>query len=187
MSYMLNFIYRCLFVICLLTNFAHADDSPHFQIGTMYAEKIRGVGLYAGFEAEEILPNASGYIDATLLISDAYDAEQPVFGGVSIGLRTALDVPLSPYVGAGLYVGENEKEVSASHDKIDNDRNGFIDETWETTTDNQLMTAIYPEVGFRLQVAETFSIRMMGRYMVSSFGRSHDDWFYGLSFAFGHD
>ena len=107
---MLKFIYCLLLSVCLLANMSHAADSPHFQIGTMYAEKIRGVGLYAGFEAEEILPNASGYIDATLLISDAYDAEQPVFGGVSIGLRTALDVPLSPYVGAGLYVGENEKD-----------------------------------------------------------------------------
>ena len=184
---MLNFIYRCLFVICLLANMSHAADSPHFQIGTKYAEKIRGVGLYAGFEAEEILPNASGYIDATLLISDAYDAEQPVFGGVSIGLRTALDVPLSPYVGAGLYVGENEKEVSASHDKIDNDRDGFIDERGEVITDNLLMTAIYPELGFHLKFGETFSIRMMGRYMVSSFGRQHDDWYYGVSLAFGHD
>jgi len=181
-------LHQCLFLsTVLLANLAHASDSPSFQIGTMYAEKIRGVGLYAGFEAEEIVPNASGYIDATLLISDAYDAEQPVFGGVSVGLRTTLDVPLSPYVGAGLYVGENEKEVSANHDKIDNDRDGFIDEAGEMTTDNLLMTAIYPELGFRLKLGESFSIRMMGRYMVSSFGRQHDDWYYGLSLAFGHD
>ena len=62
---MLKFPHRLLFAICLLANLAHASDSPSFQIGTMYAEKIRGVGLYAGFEAEEIVPNASGYIDAT--------------------------------------------------------------------------------------------------------------------------
>ena len=55
------------------------------------------------------------------------------------------------------------------------------------TTDNLLMTAIYPELGFRLKLGESFSIRMMGRYMVSSFGRQHDDWYYGLSLAFGHD
>jgi hypothetical protein len=184
---MFKLSYRFLLTMMLLANLAHANDSPNVQIGTMYAEKIRGVGLYAGFEAENILPNASGYLDATLLISDAYDAERPVFGGVSVGLRTALAVPLSPYVGLGVYVGENEKEVPASHDKIDNDNNGLIDEPGEMRADNLLMTAIYPEVGWRLKLGETFSLRMMGRYMVSSFGRQHDDWYYGLSLAFGHD
>ena len=184
---MFKYTYLHLILLCLLANMSRAEDSPHVQIGTMYAEKIQGVGLYAGLEAEHLLPNISGYIDATLLISDAYDAEQPVFGGASVGLRTALDVPLSPYVGVGLYLGENEKEVSASHDKIDNDRDGFIDERGEMTTDNLLMTAIYPELGFHLKFGETFSIRMMGRYMVSSFGRQHDDWYYGVSLAFGHD
>lgn len=172
---------------CLLANLAHAADSPEFQIGTMYAENIRGVGLYAGFEAENIVPNASGYIDAALLVSDAYDAVAPVFGGVSIGLRTAWDVPLSPYLGAGIYVGENEKEISASKDNIDNDNDGFVDEAGEMTADNQLMTAIYPEVGWRIKFGDTVALRMMGRYLVSSFGRQHDDWFYGVSLAFGHD
>ena len=70
---------------------------------------------------------------------------------------------------------------------IDDNCDGFIDEAGEMTTDNLLMTAIYPELGFRLKLGESFSIRMMGRYMVSSFGRQHDDWYYGLSLAFGHD
>jgi hypothetical protein len=46
------------------------------------------------------------------------------------------------------------------------------------------MVAIYPEVGVRLDIAQHVTVRVMGRYMVSSFGRPHDDWFYGLSFAF---
>lgn len=172
---------------CLWVGVAHASDTPQFQIGTMYADNIRGVGLYAGFEAENLLPYASGYVDAALLISDAYDAKDPVFGGFSVGLRTALPVPLSPYLGAGIYLGENERDILADHDHIDNDHDGFTDEAGETTADYTSMAAIYPEIGWQLKLGGSVSLRMMGRYMVSSFGRSHDDWFYGLSFAFGHD
>jgi len=46
------------------------------------------------------------------------------------------------------------------------------------------MSAVYPELGWRLAVGDSFSLRVMSRYMVSSFGRQHDDWFYGVSLAF---
>jgi opacity protein-like surface antigen len=172
-----------LIVACFVPK-TWASDIGQLQFGTMYAQHIEGVGLYAGIEMADVLPYSSAYFDATLLISSAYDAQEPVFGGVSMGLRSAFDVPLSPYVGAGIYLGQNEKEVRADNDNIDNNGNGFKDEVGEMKTDNTAMVAIYPEVGVRLDIAQHVTVRVMGRYMVSSFGRPHDDWFYGLSFAF---
>jgi opacity protein-like surface antigen len=172
-----------LIITCLMPK-AWASDVGQLQFGTMYAQHIQGVGFYAGIEAADVLPYSSAYFDATLLVSSAYDAQEPVFGGVSLGLRSAFDMPLSPYVGAGIYLGQNEKEVRADNDKIDNNGNGFKDEVGEMKTDNTMMAAIYPEIGLSLNVAQRVTVRVMGRYMVSSFGRPHDDWFYGLSFAF---
>ena len=168
-------------MLMLVSSLGHAES---LQVGAMYAENIEGVGLYLGLEAENFVYHASGYIDATLLVSNAYDAEQPFFGGASVGLRTAFDTPLSPYVGIGVYLGQNEKEVSAEHDKKDNDGDGFIDERGEMRVDNTLMSAVYPELGWRIALGDSVTVRLMGRYMVSSFGRQHDDWFYGLSLAF---
>ena len=54
----------------------------------------------------------------------------------------------------------------------------------ENKVDNISMSAVYPELGWRLAVGDSFSLRVMSRYMVSSFGRQHDDWFYGVSLAF---
>lgn len=184
---MLIFLRRFLNFMLALSCSALAQAEDSLQVGFMYAEKIRGVGLYAGLEKQDLFAQASGYIDLALLVSDAYDAEQPIFGGLSLGLRTTLAETLSPYIGAGVYVGKNEKEVSASQDKIDNNNNGFTDEIEETTLDEQYIAAIYPELGWRLALGESVSIRMLGRYMISSSGREHDDWFYGLSLAFSHE
>ncbi len=173
--------------VSMLFTRAWAGDAAQFQFGMMYAEHIRGVGLYAGLETEGVMPNVSGYADATLLASNSYDQEEPVFGGVSVGVRSALPVPLSPYVGVGVYVGENKKLTRADHDQLDNDGNGVVDEYGEMKSDNTLMSAVYPEVGWRLALGSSFTMRMMGRYMVSSFGRPHDDWFYGISLAFGNE
>ncbi|HNJ86984.1 MAG TPA: hypothetical protein PKU92_10405, partial [Agitococcus sp.] len=58
------------------------------------------------------------------------------------------------------------------------------DEAGEMRADNTLMSAVYPELGWRIALGDSVTVRLMGRYMVSSFGRQHDDWFYGLSLAF---
>lgn len=179
-----SFLVR-VFPLLLIAVAVQADDSAQFQFGGMYAQHIRGVGLYAGYEAQG--PYATAYIDGMLLASDTYDVPEPLFGGVSVGLRTSLDVALSPYVGVGLYVGENEYETAAGNDKIDNDEDGIVDEAGESQTNHDLMAAVYPEAGWNLKLGNSFSVRVMSRYMVSSFGRKQDDWFYGLSFALATD
>ena len=179
-----NIIKQIAYSSLLVSQLWASCSAESLQIGTMYAERIQGVGLYLGLEAENIIAHASGYLDATLLISSAYDAQEPIFGGVSVGLRTALDLPLSPYMGVGVYIGQNEKEVLAASDGLDNDGDGFKDDVGENKIDNILMSAVYPELGWRLAVGDSFSLRVMSRYMVSSFVRHHDDWFFGVSLAF---
>ena len=66
-------------ILMLVSSLSHAES---LQVGAMYAENIDGVGLYLGLEGENFLYHASGYIDATLLVSNAYDAEDPFFGEI---------------------------------------------------------------------------------------------------------
>ncbi|PTQ90771.1 hypothetical protein C8N29_102171 [Agitococcus lubricus] len=160
-----------------------ANDSQ-LQLGVLYAEDIQAVGLYAGLEVVDLAPQVAGYLDVSLLVSETYHAEEPVFGGVAVGLRTGFNSPVAPYAGLGVYVGQNSHEHPAQQDKVDNDDDGFTDEIGETTVDNQWMSAIYPELGMRIAWGQQFTLRTMARYMVSSAGRRQDDWFYGISFAF---
>lgn len=184
---MLRSFLAVLFPLLLVASATHAADSVQLQLGAMYAEGIQGVGLYAGLEAQDMLPYASGYLDMALLVSNTYDKQDPVFGGVSVGMRTNVPLAFAPYLGAGVYVGQNEFEVPAGHDGIDNDEDGVKDEPGEMATDNHLIAAVYPEAGWQLKLGNSFSLRLLSRYMVSSVGRQHDDWFYGFSFALATD
>jgi hypothetical protein len=106
------------------------------------------------------------------------------FTGVDAGLRLQSPSRLAPFVGAGVFGGYAKEVVPAGDDWIDNDDDGFIDESGED--DERLsgaLAAIYPELGAHFWWNPNVRLTGFGRYLVTTDGRSSDDWLFGVGLA----
>ena len=110
-----------------------------------------------------------------------YMGENEGYGGVDLGFRLQTPTRIAPFVGIGTFHGASRGEELAHWDGMDNDDDGLIDEFGEKkSTIDGWMSAIYPEVGAHVWIDGNFRLTTFGRYMVTSFGRDHDDWLLGL-------
>ncbi len=107
------------------------------------------------------------------------------FTGGDIGLRLQTPSRLAPFVGIGAYAGYAKESVPAENDWRDNDDDGVIDEDGEEKERfSGALAAIYPEVGAHFWWTPQIRISGQGRYMVTTEGRSADDWLLGFGIAF---
>jgi hypothetical protein len=117
---------------------------------------------------------------ALTLMGDGDD----VFTGLDVGLRLQTPSRLAPFVGAGAFVGYADEVVPAEDDWVDNDDDGFTDERGEDRTRfSGALAAIYPEAGAHFWWRPNWRISSYGRYMITTEGRSEDDWLIGGQIA----
>ncbi|MCA9137344.1 MAG: hypothetical protein KDB00_11315 [Planctomycetales bacterium] len=106
------------------------------------------------------------------------------FTGLDTGLRLQTPTRLAPFVGAGMYAGYARESVLADDDWQDNDDDGSIDEWGEKKKRfSGAMAAVYPEVGAHFWWTPQIRLTSYGRYMVTTEGRTADDWQLGFGLA----
>jgi hypothetical protein len=109
----------------------------------------------------------------------SYVSDEEGFIGLDTGVRAQLPSRITPFVGAGAFLGAS-RTVSNAPDGTDNDDDGLIDEPGEEWSNvDKLLVAIYPEVGVHAWLNGCWRATVSGRYMNTSLNSSHDDWMLG--------
>lgn len=107
-----------------------------------------------------------------------------LFGGFDLGVRLQTPTRLAPFVGLGTFHGYSSSSEPAANDWRDNDGDGFVDELGEREKSLEgWLSSIYPEVGAHVWINGTMRVTGYGRYLITTEGRSHDDWLVGLQLA----
>jgi len=115
----------------------------------------------------------------------AFVGEDDFFGGADLGVRIQAPSRIAPFVGIGTFHGASRKVEDATNDWLDNDDDGFIDESGETKKSfDGWLSSIYPEVGTHIWVNGNWRLTGYGRYLITTEGRQHDDWLFGLQLSF---
>jgi hypothetical protein len=108
-----------------------------------------------------------------------------LYYGSNIGLRYRFGHRLSPFIGFGAFAGYSEKEVSAEDDNIDNDKDGFVDETGERKeTIVGVIASSFPELGIHYWVTDKTRLTLSGQYHITTKGREYDFWLFSLGVSF---
>lgn len=120
-------------------------------------------------------------VGLALLASESFE---DVFAGGNLGARYNFGKRFSPFIGFGVFAGYSEETLSAEDDGIDNDEDGYIDESGEKkeVVDN-VIGSIYPELGIHLWTTDTTRFTFTGKYFITTEGRDYDFWLFGLAFA----
>ena len=116
-----------------------------------------------------------------------FSSEQTeLHGGLELGLRANFGATISPFIGAGLFLGQWTETIEANNDGIDNDDDYLIDEGDEEVEEVDYLVAAYPEAGVHLWIANRLRLTGSWRYYMTSKGRDSDRRMvgFGLGFAF---
>lgn len=152
-------------------------------------------GMYAEFGARSDPDAIGGEFGLSRYISEhlslrgglaflASDSFNDIFAGGTFGARYSLGKRISPFIGLGIFAGDSEETVPAEDDNIDNDEDGFIDESGEKKEIvDDVIASIYPELGLHLWVTETTRLTFASKYHITTKGRDHDFWLFTFGFA----
>ena len=116
----------------------------------------------------------------SFLASESFD---DIFTGGNLDVQYSLGMRFSPFIGAGVFAGYSEEIVSAEDDNIDNDDDGFVDESGEEKSIvDDVIASVYPEAGFHYWITEEVKLAFSGKYHVVTEGREYDFWIFSTSF-----
>ncbi len=96
-----------------------------------------------------------------------YEADEPVSGGLLAGARLQIPTRLAPFVGIGAYAGLTP-EIGLSEDGIDNDFDGFVDNSGEV--ENEFVGALIPEAGCHFWLTPGWRVTGSASYHVTTSG-----------------
>ena len=160
------------------------------------AEPINQELLSLSLRSSEMSDALHGEAIAELPISDDisgrfgfafFSSEQTeLHGGMELGGRVNFGATISPFIGAGLFLGQWTETVEANNDGIDNDDDYLIDEGDEEVEEVDYLLAAYPEAGVHLWLSKRLRLTGSWRYYMTSAGRDSDRRMagFGLGFAF---
>lgn len=130
---------------------------------------------------------AEGYVTSWMTTRGSlscYLGEDEGFGGLDLGIRLQSPTRIAPFVGLGTFHGASRGVELAHWDGLDNDGDGLIDEYGEEDSYiDGWLSVIYPELGAHLWVDGNWRLTGYGRYFITSEGRRHDDWLFGLQLS----
>ena len=170
----------------------HTDNTLKTTKQAIDARHVLGKhGYYAGFAGRDIPAGAGAEagvfvyprswlearVGGALL---GHDGPEPLSGGGLLGVRAQTPTRLAPFVGIGGYLGWSGFE-DASMDNLDNDDDGFIDESGERELD--FVVAAVPEVGIHYWITSRLRLTGSADYRFASDGRDADAMYYGVSLA----
>ncbi len=162
-----------LFLILLLSisSIAYGEERAlsYLELGSSSDPDV--IGGEVGLD-EYVSKHASIKTGIAFLTSGRFD---DALVGANVGARLSIDRIFSPFIGFGIFAGYSDEYVSAENDKIDNDKDGAIDERGEEKRIvNNVMSSIYPEIGFHIWLSNTKRITISGRYYITTEGRDYD-------------
>ena len=151
-------------LLTLLPAFSHAAPCKAQFEGAFWAEKdLRIVGLDAAYSA------CPSWFSGVRVGASYFADERFEYKGVTSSVRLQYGEHVSPFVGVGMLLGMASHQADATQDKLDNNRNGQIDEPGETYMKHEFSAVLYPEVGiawYTRVIGITLSAR---RYYSSTF------------------
>jgi hypothetical protein len=109
-----------------------------------------------------------------------YEDDTPVSGGVLAAARLQTPTRLAPFVGIGAYAGMSP-EAWLTDDDIDNDFDGYTDESDEA--DNDFVFALVPEAGCHFWLTPGWRLTGSASYHMTDAGRDSDFPMIGISLA----
>lgn len=152
-----------LLLTCLPILGNAAPCKPQFE-GAFWAEKdFRIAGVDAAYST------CPSRFSGVRVGASYFADERFEYKGVTSSVRLQVGETLSPFAGLGVLVGMASHEADASTDKLDNNRNGQVDEPGETYMKHEFSAVLYPEVGiawYTRVIGITLSAR---RYYSSTF------------------
>ncbi|MBU1214886.1 MAG: hypothetical protein KKF58_02590 [Gammaproteobacteria bacterium] len=131
-----------MLLLTFLPAISHAAPcKPQFE-GAFWAEKdLRIVGLDAAYSA------CPSWFSGVRVGASYFADERFEYKGVTSSVRLQYGEHVSPFIGVGVLVGMASHQADATQDKLDNNRNGQIDEPGETYMKHEFSAVLYPEVG----------------------------------------
>ncbi len=127
---------------------------------------------------------ANPYISYRGGLSIFLSHETDIHGGIEGGVRCLPPLPVSPFIGAGLFLGRWTYYKSADNDGVDNDDDHVVDESGEQDAVRDYLFAVYPEVGVYLWLNDSTRLTGTLRYYVTTDGRESDRLMYGIGLGF---
>ncbi|NOZ41228.1 MAG: hypothetical protein GXP24_13530 [Planctomycetes bacterium] len=109
-------------------------------------------------------PHVEGRLGLAGLI---YEGDEPVSGGLLAGARLQSPTRLAPFVGIGAYAGFTP-EIGRSEDGIDNDFDGFVDNSGEA--ESTFVGALIPEAGCHFWLTPGWRVTGSASYYVTTSG-----------------
>ncbi len=137
-----------------------AKDNPFFYTGGIFNSPTtdrRGLELGVTIPIEGKVFDNYVKAGAVLYVANLDDFGEDLFGGFSASWQISASMPVSPYIGAGVYLG---RSVTRCNDYEDEYYYG------DGYCDDNLIAAAYPEVGVRLKE---------GKVIVALYGRRYFD------------
>ena len=114
-----------------------------------------------------------------------HEHNSDMLGGLSLCWRASLPGRISPFVGVGVFGGYSKARELATHDRVDNDFDGFVDESGEMkSVISSAIATFYPEAGIHIGVGDSFRLSAIASYHYTSWGRDSDYENYSISFGY---
>jgi hypothetical protein len=169
----------------LLGKVKQALDARHTGgMGGLYASGGGQVRPGTGDAVYGAELGSEGYLTSWLTGRAAlagYYGDSEGFAGGEVGARLQTPSRIAPFVGVGTFQGFSRGVEIADDDGLDNDGDDRIDEKGEQNgTIDGFLSSIYPEVGVHTWIDGRWRVTTFGRYLITSWGRSQDDWMVGL-------
>lgn len=138
---------------------ALAKDNPFYYTGGIFNSPTTDRrGLELGITIPVEGKTFDNYVNASavLYVANLDEFGEDLFGGFSASWQLSASTPVSPYVGAGVYLGRTFYRCDSYED----------DYYYDDYCDDNLVAAAYPEIGIRLK---------QKKVLISLYGRRYFD------------
>ncbi|GIW95239.1 MAG: hypothetical protein KatS3mg110_3280 [Pirellulaceae bacterium] len=155
-----------------------------------FADNLNGYVVGMGAQTRltaDILVGAE--LGAESYISDSFSTRSGIaaylnphdyYFAVDAGVRFQPPVRLAPFAGLGTFHGISRWPTLASRSPSDEETTvSFSDSSSSDSQPLHLIHAVYPEIGAHFWIDGKRRITLFGRYLITSEGRSSDQWFIG--------
>lgn len=141
-------------------------------------------GTYIGAAASNFRGNKAGgaefgvtnygspWLSSKLALAGQFNSgAENAFVGLNAAVNASTPTRVAPFVGAGVFGGVDLASVLTS--------------SGDEETEAQFLGAIYPEAGVHVWLNGRTRLSASASYWVTTVGREHDFWYYGVGLTFG--
>jgi hypothetical protein len=156
----------------------HNDHDP-LMVGFNFSQNSINKTFTANINVEYLYNSAEfdhgTAIGVSLLADDisGNGSESDIFAGFEISHKVAFNQPISPYIGVGLFGGDQEEDCTLTNLQIHYDEECPVEYIFD----------VYPEVGLQAWLGDSVRIQSFARYNITTSDINPTYWSYGFGLS----